>query len=131
MEGVTIAKVITLLLCVVLLVGCAAARMKGLTKSYDKFMKQADRLAAVLCSHSEFSVCYWKAALGDDVSKMPVEAMEILSEIETTIKGRKVEDLTECEKGKLLGLWQRFAYLVGKDVIKRVVPFMMKFAGAL
>jgi len=130
MEGVTIAKVITLLLCVVLLVGCAA-RMKGLTKSYDKFMKQADRLAAVLCSHSEFSVCYWKAALGDDVSKMPAEAMEILSEIETTIKGRKVEDLTECEKGKLLGLWQRFAYLVGKDVIKRVVPFMMKFAGAL
>ena len=42
-------------LCILLLVGCAA-RMKGLTKSYDKFMKQADRLAAVLCSHSEFSV---------------------------------------------------------------------------
>jgi len=117
-------------LCVLLLVGCAA-RMKGLTRSYDKFMKQADKLAAVLCSHSEFSVCYWQAALGDDISKMPAEAMEILNEIETTIKGRKAEDLTECEKGKLLGLWQRFAYLAGKDVIKRVVPFMIKFAGAL
>ncbi|RLC80634.1 MAG: hypothetical protein DRJ03_21280 [Chloroflexi bacterium] len=117
-------------LCILLLVGCAA-RMKGLTKSYNKFMKQADKLAAVLCSHSEFSVCYWQAALGDDISKMPAEAMEILNEIELTVKGKKVEDLTECEKGKLLGLWQRFGQLVGKDVIKRVVPFMVKFAGAL
>jgi len=117
-------------LCILLLVGCAA-RMKGLTKSYDKFMKQADRLAAVLCSHSEFSVCYWQAALGDDISKMPAEAMEILNEIELTVKGKTVGELTECEKGKLLGLWQRFGSLVGKDVIKRVVPFMMKFAGAL
>jgi len=105
--------------------------MKGLTKSYDKFMKQADKLAAVLCSHSEFSVCYWKSALGQDIGKMPAEAMEILEEIERTIKSRKVEDLTECEKGKLLGLWQRFGQLVSKDIIKRVVPFMMKFAGAL
>ena len=130
MEGVTVVKVVALLLCALLLVGCAT-HMKGLTKSYDKFMKQADRLAAVLCSQSEFSVCYWQAALGDDISKMPAEAMEILNEIELTVKGRKVEDLTECEKGKLLGLWQRFGQLVSKDVIERVVPFMVKFAGAL
>ena len=125
-----VVKIVALLLCVLLLVGCAA-HMRSFTRSYDRFMKQADRLAAVLCSHSEFSVCYWKAALGEDIGKMPAEAMEILEEIERTIKGRKVEDLTECEKGKLLGLWQRFGQLVGKDVIKRVVPFMMKFAGAL
>ncbi len=118
------------ILCVLLLVGCAA-RMKGLTKSYDKFMKQADKLAAVLCSHSEFSVCYWQAALGDDISKMPAEAVEILNEIEVTVKGKTVGELTECEKGKLLGLWQRFTYLVGKDVIKRVVPFMVKAVGVL
>ena len=130
MEGVTIVKVVVLSLCVLFLVGCAT-RMKGLTKSYDKFMKQADKLAAVLCSHSEFSVCYWQAALGDDISKMPVEAMEILNEIELTVKGKTVGELTECEKGKLLGLWQRFAYLVGKDVIKRVVPFMVKAVGVL
>jgi len=130
MEGVTIVKVVALLLCALLLVGCAA-RMKGLTKSYDKFMKQADKLATVLCSHSEFSVCYWKSALGQDIGKMPAEAMEILNEIELTVKGKTVDELTECEKGKLLGLWQRFGQLVGKDIIKRVVPFMMKFAGAL
>ncbi|RLG26202.1 hypothetical protein DRN85_03690 [Methanosarcinales archaeon] len=117
-------------LCILLLAGCAA-RMKGFTKSYDKFMKRADKLAAVLCSHSEFSVCYWQAALGDDISKMPAEAMEILNEIELTVKGKTVGELTECEKGKLLGLWQRFTYLVGKDVIKRVVPFMVKAVGVL
>ncbi len=130
MEGVTVVKVVVLLLCASLLVGCAA-RVKGFTKSCDKFMKQADRLAAVLCSHSEFSVCYWQAALGDDISKMPAEAMEILNEIEVTVKGKTVGELTECEKGKLLGLWQRFTYLVGKDVIKRVVPFMVKAVGVL
>ena len=130
MEWTTIAKVVALVLCVSLLVGCAT-RMRGLTRNYDKFMRRADELAAVLCSHSEFSVCYWQAALGDDISKMPAEAMEILNEIELTVKGRKVEDLTECEKGRLLGLWQRFGQLVSKDVIERVVPFMVKFAGAL
>ena len=123
-------EIFVLLLCALLLVGCAA-QMRSLTKSYDKFMKQADRLAVVLCEHSEFSVCYWEAALGNDAGKLPVEAMEILGEIETIIKGRKAEDLTECEKGKLLGLWQRFGQLVGKDVIEQVVPFMIKFVGML
>ena len=121
---------IILSLCLLLLVGCAV-RVKSLTKRYDKFMNQADKLAAVLCEHSEFSVCYWKAALGEDIGKMPAEAMEILEEIERTVKGKKVEDLTECEKGKLLGLWQRFGSLVGKDLIERVVPFMVKFVGVL
>ena len=101
------------------------------SKSYDNFMNQAERLAAVLCSHSEFSVCYWKSALGQDIGKMPAEAMEILEEIERTVKGKKVEDLTQCEKAKLLGLWQRFGSLVGKDLIERVVPFMVKFVGVL
>ncbi len=130
MEWTTIAKAVALVLCVSLLVGCAA-HMRGLTKNYDKFMRRADELAAALCSHSEFSVCYWQAALGDDISKMPAEAMEILNEIELTVKGKTVGELTECEKGKLLGLWQRFGQLVSEDVIKRVVPFMVKFAGAL
>lgn len=123
-------RMVVLLLCALLLVGCAA-RMKGLTKDYDKFMRQADKLAAALCEHSEFSVCYWQAALGSDIGRMPVEAIEILNEIEQIVKGRKVEDLTECEKGKLLGLWQRFGSLVGKDVIERVVPFIVKFVGVL
>jgi len=94
-------------------------------------MNQAEALAEVLCKHSEFSVCYWEAVLGDDINKLPAEALNILSEIEQITKGKSVEDLTECEKGKLLGLWKRFAYLVSKDVIKRVVPFMIKFAGVL
>lgn len=111
------------------LIGCAS-HMK-FSKSYDNFMNQAERLAAVLCSHSEFSVCYWKSALGQDIGKMPAEAMEILEEIERTVKGKKVEDLTQCEKAKLLGLWQRFGSLVGKDLIERVVPFMVKFVGVL
>ena len=110
--------------------GCAG-HMGKLTKNYNDFMKQADELAVVLCSHSEFSTCYWQAALGDDINKLPAEALNILDEIEQTVKGKTADELTECEKGKLLGLWQRFTYLVGKDIIEKVVPYMIKFVGAL
>jgi len=116
-------------LCFVFL-GCAG-HMGKLTKNYNDFMKQADELAQILCKHSEFSTCYWQAALGDDINKLPTEALNILNEIEQIVRGKTADELTECEKGKLLGLWQRFTYLVGKDVIEKVVPYMIKFIGAL
>ena len=122
-------KLSIIFLCFVFL-GCAG-HMGKFIKNYDAFMKQANELAVVLCSHSEFSTCYWKAALGSDINKLPAEALNILSEIEQTVKGKTADELTECEKGKLLGLWQRFTYLVGKDIIERVVPYMIKFVGAL
>ena len=122
-------KLSIIFLCFILL-GCAG-HIGKLTKNYDNFMRQADELAIVLCSHSEFSTCYWQAALGDDINKMPAEALNILNEIEQTVKNKTADELTECEKGKLLGLWQRFGSLVGKDIIERVVPYMIKFVGVL
>ncbi|MHA1396105.1 MAG: hypothetical protein ACTSSF_00045 [Candidatus Heimdallarchaeaceae archaeon] len=122
-------KLPIIFLCFIFL-GCAGHTGK-LVKNYDDFMKQANELAIVLCTHSEFSTCYWQAALGDDINKLPAEALNILDEIEQTVKGKTVDELTECEKGKLLGLWQRFTYLVGKDIIEKVVPYMIKFVGAL
>jgi len=122
-------KLSIIFLCLIFL-GCAG-HMGKLTKNYNDFMKQADELAIVLCSHSKFSACYWQAALGDDINKLPAEALNILDEIEQTVKGKTADELTECEKGKLLGLWQRFTYLVGKDIIEKVVPYMIKFVGAL
>jgi len=122
-------KLSIIFLCFVFL-GCAG-HMGKLTKNYNDFMKQADELAIVLCSHSEFSACYWQAALGNDINKLPAEALNILNEIEQTVKGKTADELTECEKGKLLGLWQRFSYLVGKDIIERIVPYMIKFVRTL
>ena len=122
-------KLSIIFLCFIFL-GCVGHTSK-LTKNYEGFMKQADELAQVLCEHSEFSTCYWQAALGDDINKLPAEALNILDEIEQTVKGKTADELTECEKGKLLGLWQRFTYLVGKDIIERVVPYMIKFVGVL
>jgi len=113
-----------------LFLGCAGHTGK-FTRNYNDFMKQADELAQVLCKHSEFSSCYWQTALGDDINKLPAEALNILDEIEQIVKGKTANELTECEKGKLLGLWQRFSYLVGKDIIEKVVPYMIKFIGAL
>jgi len=122
-------KLSVFFLCFIFL-GCVGHTGK-LIKNYEDFMKQADELAVVLCSHSEFSACYWQTALGDDINKLPAEALNILNEIEQIVRGKTADELTECEKGKLLGLWQRFTYLVGKDVIEKVVPYMIKFIGAL
>ena len=123
-------KKLSIILFCFMLLGCVG-HMGKLTRNYEDFMKQADELAVVLCSHSEFSTCYWQAALGDDINKLPAEALNILNEIEQTVKDKTAEELTECEKGKLLGLWQRFGSLVGKDIIEKVVPYMIKFVGAL
>ena len=109
--------------------GCAGGNLnlKRWGENYDEFMNQADALAEVLYKHSEFSSCYWKAALGNDANKLPAEALDILDEIERITKGKDVKDLTKCEKGRLLGSWQRFGALVSKDIIERVVPYMIKF----
>jgi len=83
------AKIAALILVAFILTSCA--HNAGLMKNYDKWMKQADELAKVLCAHSEFSVCFWKSALGPDINKLPLEAITILGEIEKTIKGKTAD----------------------------------------
>jgi len=118
-------KKLVSLLMVFFLLGCSAGT-SHFRCNYSALMEEADKVAQVLCEHSEFSSCYWKAALGSDIDKLPREALEILDEIEQITRGKTFSDLTECEKGQLLGLWQRFTYLVSREVIEKVVPFMLK-----
>jgi len=112
-----------------ILYGCSKMpkNISKLQKEYNKMMIQAESLAEVLCTHSEFSSAFWKNALGVDKEKLPAEAYRILDQIDSITKGKKPEDLTPSEKGALLGLWLRFTYLVSEDIIKKVVPYMTKF----
>ena len=122
-------KIAMLLLIAVICFGCGHG--SKMLKNYDKWMKQADELAKTLCTHSEFSVCFWKATLGPDINKLPYEAIMILDQIEKTIKGKKYEDLTECEKATILGLWLRFTAMVSVETIKAVTPYLVKFVGMI
>jgi len=126
-------KRIILFLCILLGLGCAGSgsNFKKFNKNYNKLMIQADELAEVLCEHSEFSVCYWRSALGEDIKKLPVEALECLDRIDQIVRGKTVDELSECEKAEVLGLWQRFAGLVTKELIEQVTPYMVKFIGML
>jgi len=126
-------KRIILFLCILLGLGCAGpgSNFKKFNKNYNKLMIQADELAKVLCEHSEFSVCYWRSALGDDIKKLPVDALECLDRIDQIVRGKTVDELSECEKAEVLGLWQRFAGLVTKELIEQVTPYMVKFIGML
>jgi len=121
---VLLKKIVSLLIVVSFLLGCTGT--SHFRHHYSEFMEEADKVAKVLCEHSEFSSCYWKAALGSDIDKLPREALNILDEIEQITRGKTFSELTECEKGQLLGLWQRFGFLVGREMIEKVVPFMLK-----
>jgi len=116
---------ITLLL-IVFCFSCGGAGK--FVKNYDKFMKESDKVVVVLCKYSERSSCFWKAALGEDIGKLPHEAVVILERIEEIVKGKKPEDLTECEKGEVAGLWARFTFLVGKEVLEKLPADLAKLA---
>jgi len=120
-------KIAILLLIALISFGCGHGNK--MLKNYDKWMKQANELAKTLCAHSEFSVCFWKSVLGPDMNKLPLEAITILDQIEQIIKGKKAEDLSECEKATILGLWLRFSAIVSVETIKRVTPYLVKFVG--
>ena len=98
-----------------------------LQKNYKIMMTQANNLAKVLCKYSEMSSCFWRSLLGEDINKLPHEAITILERIEQIVKGKKPEELTDCEKGEILGLWLRFSSLVGEEVVSRLPKDIAKF----
>ena len=114
---------------VLLLVFClSCAGGNKFVKNYDRFMRKTDKIVVALCKHSERSSCFWKAALGEDIGKLPHEAVVILERIQKIVEGKKPEDLTECEKGEVAGLWVRFTYLVSKEVLEKLPADLVKFA---
>ena len=130
MEKYLIVAFAILVIASLLLWGCAKMpkNLARMQKDYNKMLVQAEELAKALCAHSEFSCAFWKNALGSDWEKLPAEACSILDEINKIVEGKTPEELSPKEKGALLGLWLRFTYLVSKDLIEKVVPYMLKYA---
>ena len=110
---------------------CASHRALDIHKSsqvIDTAMQQADELAKVLCKHSAFSVCFWKNLLGEDLmSQLPHGAYEALETIERTIKDKKYEDLTDCDKGTILACWIRFTGVLTSEMIEKMPAWATKF----
>lgn len=101
-------------------IGCSQAPIKfDPIKQYSDAMIEAEKLAAVLCSHSEFSAAFWKASLDGDMS---MDLQEILTRIDTIIKGKQAEELSPAEKGELMGLWMRFTAMLSKETILKIAP---------
>jgi len=121
-------KVIVVLLLVAFCFSCAGSGK--FVRDYNKFMKESDKLVVALCKYSERSSCFWRAALGEDIGKLPHEAVIILERIREIVKGKKPKDLTECEKGEIIGLWVRFTFLAGKEVLEKLPADLVKFAAA-
>ena len=124
-------KIILFLLFLLILSSCASHHALDIHKSsqvIDTAMQQADELAKVLCKHSAFSVCFWKNLLGEDlISQLPHGAYEALETIEKTIKGKRYEDLTECEKGTILACWLRFTGMLTAEMIEKMPTWATKF----
>ena len=119
-------RLFTALLLVAFCFSCAGS--SKFVRNYDKFMEESDKVVVVLCKYSERSSCFWKAALGGDIGKLPHEAVVILERIEGIVKGKKPEDLTECEKGEVAGLWARFTFLIGKEALEKLPADLARLA---
>lgn len=110
--------------------GCAS--IQKVTEDYNDAMIQSEALATIVANHAQFSACFWVEALGSDADRtLPAEAKEVLNKIYTAAKDTLPEEMTDCQKAEILGLWTRFTYLVSAEVIRKIIPAMAQFIGTL
>ena len=119
-------KVIALLLCLILSVGCVAKITSH--PEYNENILTTIENVKKLADLSEFQVSYIKSVLGKDSGKVPYEAIECLNSIVDTVSQAKTNgrELTNEELGMVAGNWDRFAYLVGPGAIGEIIGLISK-----
>jgi len=95
-------------------------KVPKIDKGYEKVMKQADDLAKVLAKHSAFSICFWKAALGEDINKLSHSSIICLNAIEQIMMNKNYKDLNDCEKGIILACWLKFSAELTNQMIAKL-----------
>ncbi len=95
-------------------------KVPKIDKSYAKVMKQADDLAKILAKHSAFSICFWKAALGEDINKLSHSSIVCLNTIEQIMMDKDYKSLNDCEKGIILACWLKFSAELTNQMITKL-----------
>lgn len=109
-------KILAGLLMIFSLVGCMAT-ISGLPISQQNIEKLRAN-AIILVKTGPLQVAYLKAAMGNDLQKLPSEAVEALDEI-TAICAKP--ELSDEDLGAISGLWDRFLILCSPQALQQIM----------
>jgi len=85
----------------------------------------AERLAIV----SEFSTSFIRTSLGVHINMLPKEAVDVLDAIDELVSTTPVEEMTDAQKGELLGHWTRFVTRNTLEIVSEFAPDVLTVAG--
>lgn len=115
MKGIIVLRKFLFIACLLCFSGCAAT-VAGLPIN----QQQTEKLKAnaiILAKLSPIQIAYLKAALGNDLQKLPNEAIECLNRMQIMANDPK---LTDEELETITGLADRFAYLVSPNILQQI-----------
>lgn len=130
--GISIIRFLTITLVILCFCGCATKHddldwMTDATDRYIANLEIAKENAAKLAKVSEFKTCFIRACLGSHIDKLPYEMIVTLDSIDFLLVeiGADQENMTDCQKGQMAGLWIRLASLGILEIIAEINPEMI------
>ena len=105
-------------------IGCASTYDSvRVTDEYIVSIEVAKENAIKIASVSEFKTCFIRACLGSHIDKLPYEMIVTLDGIDRLMKEvGEVANMTDCQKGQILGLWTRLVTLGVLEVVAEINP---------
>ena len=116
-------KKLTKILPIIFIFLCGCASMSQTTDDYVTGIEVAKENAIKIATISEFQTCFVRACLGSHIDQVPHEMVVTLDAIDKLLeKIKDVENMTDCEKGKILGLWTRLVTLGLLEIVEAINP---------
>ena len=111
------------LLFMIILLCCIGCTMSQTTDDYVASIEVAKKNAIKIATISEFQTCFIRACLGSHIDQVPHEMVVTLDAIDKLLeKIEDIENMTDCEKGKILGLWTRLVTLGLLEIVEAINP---------
>lgn len=103
--------------------GCASSMNPSVwADNYISSIEMAKESAVKLAVVSEFQTCFVRAMLGSHINKLPYEIIATLNAIDKLMEEIIIENITDCQKGQVLGLWTRLITLGVLESIEKINP---------
>ena len=117
-------KLATPLLVTILIIlsGCVSATQT--TDNYVANIETAKENAVKIAKILEFKTCFIRTCLGSQIDEMSHKIVTTLDDIDRLMKkiGTDYDNMTDCQKGKILALWTRLVTLGILDIVKAIDP---------
>jgi PBP1b-binding outer membrane lipoprotein LpoB len=111
-----------LVIILVILSGCVS--MTQTTDNYVATIEVAKENAVKIAKISDFQTCFIRTCLGSQIDELSHKITTTLDDIDRLMKkiGTDYDNMTDCQKGKVLALWTRLITLGVLDMVKAINP---------